>query len=141
MIGGVEAGSIDAGYVTEPFTTAARTAGLREVVDLFVGPNEKLPMATFVTSNGFADKNPKTVAAFQAALNAASADMNSKKGEFRKFIPTVSQTPPQAAQAMALPYFESDMDLEKLQRTADVVFELGLIDKKVDMSEHSVGAS
>ena len=138
MIDGVRNGSIDAGYVPEPFASAASAAGLRTVVDLVTGPNVALPAATFVTSDSYVAKNPKTVAAFQAAINEASKDISANENEFRKWLPTVSQTPVEAAKVMKLPIFESSLTNEKMQRVADILIGLDLVEGGYKAAGHSV---
>lgn len=136
MVAGVEAGSIDAGYMTEPFTSAARAADLRNIVDLYSGPNDELPMAIFATSTQYAEDNPNTVAAFGRAVNAASADMSENTDAFREFLPGATSTPQEIANEMALPVFEDSLDVEKMQRTADLLIEQGLVSETLDMSQH-----
>lgn len=135
MIDGVRSGSLDAGYVPEPFAGAAKAAGLRQIVNLSGGPNLHLPAATFVTSLKFAKTEPETVEAFQRALNAASADIATKEDEFRAWLPTVSQTPAAAAATMNLPQFETEVSVEKMQRVADILIGLGLVEDGYDAAD------
>lgn len=136
MVAGVESGSIEAGYMNEPFVAAAEAAGLRNVVDLYSGPNESLPMAIYATSTSYAEQNPNTVAAFLRAVNAASADINQNEEAFREFLPGATGTPQELADEMTMPVFEDSLDVDKLQRTADLLVDQGLIDEPLDMSEH-----
>lgn len=135
MLAGVQNGSVDAGYFAEPFATAAKAAGLRPVVDLTQGPNKTLPAATFVTSTSFAARNPRTVAAFQRAISAASKDISSQQDEFRTWLPTISQTPAAAAAVMGLPVFETEVTVDKMQRVADILADLGLIGDEYDAGD------
>ncbi|WP_067465967.1 ABC transporter substrate-binding protein [Actinomadura macra] len=137
MINGVKSGSIQAGYLPEPFATAARKERLRPVVDLTNGPNRALPAATFVISTMFAKTSPRTTEAVQRAINAASKDMSSKEAEFRAWIPSVSNTSKEAAEVMRLPIFESENSVEKLQRVADTLIRLGLVKKGYRASEYT----
>jgi NitT/TauT family transport system substrate-binding protein len=137
MINGVKSGSIQAGYLPEPFATAALKAGLRPVVDLTNGPNKALPAATFVTSTMFAKTNPRTTAAVQRAINAASKDLAAKEAEFRAWIPSISDTPAEAAKVMKLPIFESQTSVEKMQYVADILIRLGLVKKGYKAADHT----
>ena len=133
---GVQADSIDAGYLPEPFASAARESGLREVVDLTQGPNAELTAATFVASDSFVEKNPKTVVAFVDAMYAAGNDIAAKEAEFREWLPGVAGVTPEVAAEMALPVFESEMKVEKLQAVTDMLVEQGII-KESDVSQHT----
>jgi NitT/TauT family transport system substrate-binding protein len=138
MLAGVQSDSVDAAYFTEPFATAAVDAGLRPVVDLTQSPNDALPAATFVSSTAYAKTHPNTVAAFQDALAAASDDLAGKEKEFRDWLPGVTQTPPEAAAVMGLPTFESVVSVEKMQRVADILVDLGLVGDGFDAAESTL---
>ncbi len=137
MIAGVQSGSIAAGYVTEPFATAAKQAGLRPIANLYVGPNADLAMATYITSKAYAKSNGTTVTAFQHAMNAASADIIAHEADFRTFLPSVIKITPDVAQAMALPQFQDQLDVTKLQHTADILLDQGVLSKKLPMSDYA----
>ena len=134
VIPGLKSGSIDAGYLPEPFLSAAKNAGLRQIADVTSGANENFPAATFVTSKQYAQKCPKNVSAFQRALNGASADIKGSEQEFREFLPTISQTPAEVAKIINLPVFETELKTEQIQSAADVLIELGKLPEgyKVD---------
>jgi NitT/TauT family transport system substrate-binding protein len=138
MIAGVENGSIEAGYLPEPFATAAKQAGLRQVVNLVQGENVGLPMSTFVTSTQYAEQNPEVVEKFATALNDARAEIAANEKEFRNWLPEATDTPPEAATEMNLPIFEVRLDVEELQEIADLLEELGVIEGGYDASEYTI---
>lgn len=135
MIAGIQSGSIEAGYLPEPFSSAAKGAGLRPVADLTVEPNTHLPAATFIASDSFVAKNPNTTRAFADAMYAAGNDISSKEEEFRTWLPGVSGVPESVAKAMILPSFEKEMSVHKLQGVADILAKQGLIKKELDVRE------
>lgn len=128
VIRGVQANSIDAGYLPEPFASAAREAGLREVVPLAEGPNVGLPVSNFIASEPFLAQNPDTTAAFVRAMYAAGIDISANLEEFRAWLPGVAGVDPEVASQMALPIFEEGLDLERLQGLGDTLVEQGLLD-------------
>lgn len=138
MIPGVQNGSIDAGYVPEPFATAAQEAGLREVVQLVQGPNEALPLATFVTSSQYAQQNPEVVKKFAAAIDQARADMAAHEDDVRAWLPEATGTEVSAAKAMHLPIFDVELSADGMQRIADALTDLGLIDDSYAVSDHLI---
>ncbi|WP_434373398.1 ABC transporter substrate-binding protein [Paenarthrobacter sp. FR1] len=127
MIAGVQAGSIEAGYLPEPFASAAEKAGLRRIVDLSSGPNAGLPISTFIANNNFVKDNPDTTEAFVSAVYAAGNDISGKEAEFRTWLPSVSKVPAEVANTMALPRFEAGMSVEKVQSVADILIKQGII--------------
>lgn len=135
MVAGVQAGSIDAGYVPEPFASAATGAGLREVVDLSSGVNTGLAAASFISSTQFIEQNPNTAEAFAAALYAAGEDISEKEDEFRTWLPTIANVPAEVAEQMALPIFYEELEVDKLQDVADVLIDQGIV-TEFDASQH-----
>ncbi|WP_310961308.1 ABC transporter substrate-binding protein [Nocardioides terrisoli] len=138
MIDGVKNGSIQAGYLPEPFASAARQAGLRQVVDLVQGDNVGLPMSTFVTSTQYAKSNPDVVKKFATALNAARDQMAGNDAAFRAWWPKASSTDPAAAKVMHLPTFDVKLDVKEMQSIADFLSELGVIQGKYDAAKYTI---
>lgn len=138
MIDGVKNGSIEAGYLPEPFASAAGQAGLRQVVDLVQGDNIGLPMSTFVTSTPYAMANPGVVKKFAAALNAARDEMAGNDAEFRSWWPKASGTDAAAAKVMHLPTFDVKLDVKEMQSIADFLSELGVIEGTYDAAKYTI---
>ncbi|MBB3085488.1 ABC transporter substrate-binding protein [Geodermatophilus sabuli] len=137
MAAGVEAGSIDAGYSPEPFSSAALAAGMREVVDLTdpAGPNVGLAVSNFIASDQYIQENPNTVAAFARAMYAAGQDIEANEGEFRAWLPSIAKLPEDVAQNMALPDFLPETDVDEIQRVVDVLVEQELLEEGYDPAE------
>lgn len=138
MIDGVKNGSIEAGYLPEPFATAARQGGLRDVANLIQGPNLGLPISTFVTSTAFSKSDPETVKKFAHALNAARADIAAHLDEFRTWLPEATGTSADAAKVMRLPVFDVKLDTDGMQKIADLLTDLGMVKDGYDASKYTV---
>ncbi|WP_410872931.1 ABC transporter substrate-binding protein [Nocardia sp. A7] len=134
MLPGVQAGSIDVGYAPEPFSSAARGAGMREIADLTTGINNALPASIFVAGNEFVDANPDTTAAFARAIYAAGADISAHEADFRTWLPGVAKVPAEVARSMSLPIFASSMDPAKMQAVADMLGAQGRIPEGFDVT-------
>lgn len=137
MVDGVEAGSIDAGYLPEPFKSAAEAAGLREVVDLSEGPNAGFPASNFVASKSFIDSDPDTVNAFVDAMYAANKDLESHEAALRAWLPGVAGVSAATAKTMALPHFETSTDLTKLDRVGAMLKQQGLVPDSFDIDKYT----
>jgi NitT/TauT family transport system substrate-binding protein len=136
MIAGVQAGSIDATHVPEPFRSAALAAGLRPVVDLTQPPNDDLPAAAFVCSNQFVKENPNTTRAFAKALYAAGHDMVGREADVRKWLPGVAGVPEAVAQSMKLPTYFSKPEPDQVKRLVELLGKQGLLKGKYDMDKY-----
>lgn len=138
MIAGVQNGSIQAGYLPEPFATAAKQAGLRQVANLVQGDLVGLPMSTFVTSTQYAEQNPEVVEKFATALNDAREEIAGNEEEFRNWLPEATGTPAEAAKAMNLPVFDVELSVDDMQEMADFLAELGLVEEGYDASKYTI---
>ncbi|MFW0796312.1 ABC transporter substrate-binding protein [Gordonia sp. CPCC 205515] len=136
MISGVQAGSIEAGYAPEPFSSAAKEAGMRQVVDLTTGPNENLAASIFVAGNRFMQANPDTTKAFAEAIYAAGGQMSADEAAVRSWLPGVAKVPADIAQTMVMPNYSSAMDLPALEKVATMLKQQGLVPEDFDISEH-----
>lgn len=126
---------VDAAFVIEPFITIAEAgAGDRVLVDMTSGAMSDFPQTCWVTSASFAQKNPKTVAAFQRAigeaLQVAASNPSYVRTELSKFIPTMK---PGLASVISLPTFNTTLSLTRLQRVADVMVQVGALPKSFDV--------
>jgi NitT/TauT family transport system substrate-binding protein len=137
VVTGVQSGSIDAGYVPEPFKSAAEEAGLRQVVDLSGGPNAEFPASTFIASDSFVDSNPDTVAAFAAAMFAANAEIRENEQAFREWLPDVAGVDQATADTMSIPVFTETTDVDMLQTVADMLIEQGLVSEDYSAADHT----
>jgi NitT/TauT family transport system substrate-binding protein len=128
-------GQVDAAFTTEPFiTTAAAVAGDRVLTDLMSGPLAGEPQACWGTTASFAQKNPKTVAAFQRAmamaLHVAATSPGYVRSELPRFIPTMK---PAIASVITLPTYNVTLTLARMQRVATTMERLGALPKNFDV--------
>lgn len=133
MISGVKAKSIDAGYMPEPFMSAARDGGLRQVVDNTEGPNKGLAGSTYVSSQKFLDANPDTAAAFATAMYKAGGDLEENEDELRAWLPSIAQLDKNLAKKLPLPTYYSEMDDEAYGKAVDILKEQKLVKSDLDV--------
>lgn len=136
MIDGIKAGSIEVGYMGEPFATAARADGLREVVDLTAGPNAGLAAASFICGSDFVEENPETAEAFQRALYAAGQGLMEDEQGLREWAQDEGGVPAELVDQISLPTFFSEFEPDELTRVADLLDGQGLLKADYDISEH-----
>lgn len=137
MVAGVKAGSIDAGYVPEPYQSQAKQAGLREVVDLSGGPNTNLPASSYIASNSFVKNDPNTVEAFTEAMYAANKDLQAKESDLRAWLPSVAGVDQQTASSMTLPNYVDSTDISSLSKVADMLKKQGLLPSSYDTAKYT----
>ena len=135
MISGVKAKSIDAGYMPEPFMSAARDGGLRQVVDNTEGPNKGLAGSTYVSSQKFLDANPDTAAAFSRAMYKAGGDLEKNEDELRTWLPSIAKLDKDLAKKLPLPTYYSTMDEESYGKALDILKEQELVKQDLDVDK------
>jgi NitT/TauT family transport system substrate-binding protein len=120
-------GEVDAIFTTEPFeTTAEAGAGDRVLIDMMSGPLANMPEGCWGTTASFAQKYPKTVAAFQRAMQeaaqVAATSPSYVRSELPRLIPTMK---PALANVIVLPSWNTTLSLTRMQRVADLMQQTG----------------
>jgi NitT/TauT family transport system substrate-binding protein len=129
----MQKGDVDAIHVTEPFLTDAKQKlGARVVVDGGGAPVTDLPLDGYFALDGWAQKNPKTAAAFQRAMRKAqelAADRKAVEAVLPTFVRNVS---PDVAAAMTMPAFPVTNDAAHVQKLIDLMREQGQLANPLD---------
>ena len=125
---------VDAAFLVEPFLTlAARDAGAVPVVDTATGPLENLPIGGYVSNSQFAEQNPKTVAAFQRAMDDAVAESRDRS-KIEPLLPKFAKIDAEVASVISLLQMNSRADVTRLERVPRLMKDFGYIDKDVDVA-------
>jgi NitT/TauT family transport system substrate-binding protein len=127
---------VDAASLPEPFATGAEESiGAQPLADEDVGSAQNLPISGYVVTKAWAQKYPRTAAAFLKALGEAQriADTNPKAVE--KAVEQYSQVTPTEAAVMAVPSFPLNTDPVLIQRVADLMFQFGFLPAKYDVRQ------
>ena len=119
---------VDAVSLPEPFVTfAEEQIGAEPLADEDVGAAQNLPISGFVVTKQWAQKYPRTAAAFLKALEEAQriADTNPKAVE--KALEKYSGVTSTEAAVMAVPSFPLNTDPVLIQRVADLMQQFGFL--------------
>ncbi|WP_020671057.1 ABC transporter substrate-binding protein [Amycolatopsis nigrescens] len=132
MAAALQRGDVDAAFMTEPFITqAATTVGAVPVFDTATGPTQDFPTAGYGAQAKFAKESPKTVAAFQRAMQKAT-DEAADRSKIEPLLVEFAKVDHGTAQLTNLLTFQSTLDPSRLQRVPDVLLEFGTINKQLD---------
>lgn len=135
MLSTTQGGDIDAGFFNEPFTTAAKEAGLRTIIHPYAQTAADLPIAPYFTTQKYIDDNPDTVAAFQAAMEKATTYARDNPEEVRRILTTYTEIPPEAVKEIGLPHLTPQLRADRFQELADIALELGYVEEPVNVEE------
>lgn len=135
MSAALERGEVDAIWQVEPFQAIAESAGHRKIFDLFSGPVEGMPVAGWVTTEEFAEENPEAVAAFERAITASAEELRGNRERLVELVPTYTQVSPEIAEQIEMPEFQGELDIERLQQTADLMEQYEITGEAPDVAE------
>lgn len=134
MAGALKNHSIDAAFMSDPWVSQLeQQLGARQVVDTMSGPTADLAVGGYIASQRFAQKNPKTVAAFQRAMAKAQADAQDRN-QISQVLPTfIKGLSPQTAQTINLGSYPVSLNKTRLQRVADLMTQYGQLKQHYDV--------
>jgi len=136
MLGALSAGNVDAAWLAEPFVTiASNTMQGVEVLDVFSGPTEDLPVAGWGTSAQFAAEKSNTVAAFTRAMDAAMQTVDKDPSTVAKIVPTYTKLTPEVAAQLHPINFAVESHLEDISQVEALMRKYGFIDGEVDVNQ------
>lgn len=133
----LESGSIDALLTYEPTTTIGIERGLvrpliqgafeKNVIDPWIG-------GVFVLRTGFANEQPEKARHFVKALERAVDYINTHADEYKLMLPKYTPIDETIARKTTnIPYWRlHEIDTEQLQRQTNLLFEKGVIPKRID---------
>ncbi|MEU9831235.1 ABC transporter substrate-binding protein [Streptosporangium sp. NPDC048047] len=134
MAGKLKDGVVDAAWMTEPHLTASqKTIGAQKLADTMVDATADFPIAGMAVTEKFATENPKTVAAFQRALDKAQKLAAADRKAVEQVLPTYTKGIDAATAAViTLGSFPTSLDETRLQRVADLMLEQGYLTSKIE---------
>jgi len=132
----LQQGQVDAALLPEPFLTqSAKTAGAIPVIDVNTGATQDFPLSGFGATKKWVQSNPKTLAAFQRALQKATSETNRDRSKIEPLLVKYAKIDEDAAKLLSLPSFGAKLDARRLQRVPDLMLQMGAITSPVDAAQ------
>jgi NitT/TauT family transport system substrate-binding protein len=125
-------GAWDAAFLAEPYATVAgEEFGEQELTDLDQGATMNFPIDGYVATQAWAQRHPKTAAAFVRAIEEGQALADSDRAAVEKAMAESDGLSHQVTAVMALPDFPvGPVDETRIQRTAEAMLEFGLLGRQ-----------
>jgi NitT/TauT family transport system substrate-binding protein len=140
MQAALQNGTVDAAQFVEPFGTQAQEAsGARLLTDLCSGPTAGFPVGGYASTESWAKKNPKTMAAFQRAIVKAQGLLADRQ-VLAQTLPTYTQIDANTAATLHVGVYPTSINTTRLQRVADVMQQYGYLNKPIDVKSLVSGA-
>jgi NitT/TauT family transport system substrate-binding protein len=124
-------GDVDAAFVTEPFISDTHKAGAVTIFDTAEGATANFPTAGWGSTGDFVKENPKTIAAFQRAMQKGTDLALSDRGLVEPLLVKHSKVDEQTAKVATLLTFQSKLDASRIQRVPDLMRALGEIGTEI----------
>jgi NitT/TauT family transport system substrate-binding protein len=136
MAGALSRGEIDAAWFDEPFLSAAKlTIGAKELYDTSQGATADFPISGYMVTKSWAEKYPRTAAAFTRAINRGQTLADSSRADDEaaatRYIKGITPT---IASALVFDSYPTSADAAGLQRVPDLMAQFGLLKKPFNMS-------
>jgi NitT/TauT family transport system substrate-binding protein len=120
----------------EPFLTEAERGGLKSVLKgYYVTAIPDFTNGMYFTSEQFLKKSPKTVEAFQRAMQKSIEYANAHESEVREIIPEFTGVEPSVAGEIALPQWKPKINRDSLEKLSDKLLEYGLVKERPDVQK------
>jgi NitT/TauT family transport system substrate-binding protein len=128
-------GAVDAAFVTEPFISDTHKNGAVTIFDTAEGPTANFPTAGWGSTGNFVKENPKTIAAFQRAMQKGTDLALSDRSLVEPLLVEFSKVDEQTAKVATLLTFQSKLDASRIQRVPDLMLEFKVIDAEINVED------
>ncbi len=129
MPGQLQDGAWSAAFLSEPYVTfAGEKYGERVLADLDQGDAVNFPIDGYVATQAWAEKHPKTAAAFIRAIEQGQALADTEPAAVQAAMAKYDALPPQVTAAMALSgYPIGPVNETRIQRVAQAMLQFGIL--------------
>lgn len=135
MLKTTEGGQVDAGFFNEPFTSQAKAAGLRTIVNPYTATAPDLPIAPYFAMADWIEENADTLERFQRAMQKSTQYAIDNPDEVKRILPTYTEIPPEATENIGLPHLAAELDPEPFETLADLAQRFGYTEEKANVEE------
>jgi NitT/TauT family transport system substrate-binding protein len=135
MIAALEQKRVDGACVVEPFVSQGKTGAAKGIDPFYVRTAPDLTVATYFTSKQYAEENADTVDRFVRAMNKSLEYAQSHPDEVRKILLDYTEIPPEAAEAIKLPTWRTDLNEPTIEKLSELSKKYGLIEEEPDLNE------
>jgi NitT/TauT family transport system substrate-binding protein len=124
----LDVGQADAAPIPEPFASEGEQQyGLQELADVDQGVTTNFPLEGYAVSQAWARKYPKTLAAFDRALEQGQQIADTSRAAAEAAIEKFLDIKPQVAAVIAFPDYPLSVNPVQLQRVVDTMVQFGLL--------------
>jgi NitT/TauT family transport system substrate-binding protein len=134
MAPAMDAGNVDAIFVVEPFLSAAKAKGWKQI-GAYADVDPKLCVALYFTSLALAVGNPGLVKRFNEAMKESLTYADSHPDEVRAVLGSYTQITEDVRKNLTLPKWPAEIDSAAIGNLADLSVTYGLLPAKPDLAK------
>jgi NitT/TauT family transport system substrate-binding protein len=132
----LQTNQVDAASVIEPFVTRALEDESTELLSYhYAELYPKLAISCYISTEDWISKNKETLRKFIKAFNKATDFYYSNPEESKAIISKYTNIDMEEMQKVKLPAFDKEPNVENLQYLIDIMYQAGLIDRKITPDE------
>jgi NitT/TauT family transport system substrate-binding protein len=135
MNAALEQKRVDGACVVEPFVSQGKAGAAKGIAPFYVKTAPDLTVATYFTTKQYAEENADTVDRFVRAMNKSLEYAQSHPDEVRRILLDYTEIPPEAAEAIKLPIWRTDLNEPTIEKLSELSKKYGLIEEEPDLEE------
>jgi NitT/TauT family transport system substrate-binding protein len=135
MNAALEQKRVDGACVVEPFVSQGKAGAAKGIDPFYVRTAPDLTIATYFTTKQYAEENADTVDRFVRAMNKSLEYAQAHPDEVRKILLDYTEIPPEAAEAIKLPTWRTDLNEPTIEKLSELSKKYGLIEEEPDLNE------
>jgi NitT/TauT family transport system substrate-binding protein len=132
MAAALDAGSVQAMFVVEPFLSAAKAKGWK-VIGSYADVDPNLCVAVYFTSNQLIASNPDLAKRFGDAMKESLAYADSHPDDVRAVLGSYTQISETVRKSLTLPKWPQEIDRNSVTKLGDLAVTYGLLTAKPDL--------
>jgi ABC-type nitrate/sulfonate/bicarbonate transport system substrate-binding protein len=139
MQAALDAKRVDAAGLVDPFNATAEQKGAKYVASPGISTFEEGAVGVWMTTESYAEQNKDVVERFNRVIAKANAYSNDHHPELQELAAKTTKTPIDVIKAGHMPYWNTEVKPEDVDKAAAAMVELGYIKSKPDPASVLVG--
>src|SRR6204780_4908081 len=140
MAAPVKAGTVAGAAISEPFLSAGKAAGLKDLMPILYRVFPNAPMIVYLASTSYASSHPQVIKEFADAITAANTALGTSPATLKSIGERVAKmTAAQLAKVILPTYVPTPVSLAALGNVMNVMMEYKVLTGPVDLRSHVYG--
>ncbi len=133
MAAAVKAGTVDGAVTTEPFLTAAKQQGLKDLLPIFSRSLPGVPQIAYITSKSYLASHPDVVKAFADSIKESNEEVTKDPSKIKTVALTSTKSTQAQLDATVLPVFTpATLQVDILNKLQTLAQKYGALQRTFD---------